>query len=151
MGPSAILRHFMCYYFVSYLEISLNKSTFPLFQYLKEMDHDSHMSKQVSTLEKTIALQEKVRSSQTTTSVACIYVLPLIDESMCITLFYFQARLQKVQHRKKTIKQLNRQAAKKAEETALLDPQIANMHVDVAEMRHVYEATGNLTIISQYY
>uniref|UniRef100_UPI003AAA87D7 cilia- and flagella-associated protein 43 n=1 Tax=Centroberyx gerrardi TaxID=166262 RepID=UPI003AAA87D7 len=80
-------------------------------EYLNEADHDSRMSKQVSTLEKTIALQEKTHQ-------------------------------QSVEHRNKTIEQLKRQAAMKAEKNDILDEHLANMQVTVAERRHIYEATA---------
>ncbi|KAM3862960.1 cilia- and flagella-associated protein 43-like [Diretmus argenteus] len=78
-------------------------------EYLKETDHESSMAKRVSTLEKTIALNEKTH-------------------------------LKTVQHRQATIDQLKRQTAMKDEKNAILDQQIANMRITVAERRHIYEA-----------
>ncbi|KAM9345139.1 cilia- and flagella-associated protein 43 [Symphorus nematophorus] len=54
--------------------------------------------------------------------------------------FQEKAHLQNVQHRKKKMKQLNRQAAKKAEQNTILEQQISDLQVDVAEMEHIYEA-----------
>lgn len=51
-----------------------------------------------------------------------------------------------MQHRTKKIKQLKRQAAKKAEENANIEQQLSNMQVTVAERRHIYETIGNITI-----
>ncbi|XP_041644785.1 cilia- and flagella-associated protein 43 [Cheilinus undulatus] len=76
--------------------------------YLDNKDQDSRMSKQVSTLEKTIAFQEK-------------------------------AHLQSVQHCKEKIEQLKRQAAHSAKKTQVVEQQLPNMQVSVAERRHIYE------------
>lgn len=67
---------------------------------------------------------------------------------MCFlwSILYFQTHRQNVQHRTKKIKQLKRQAAKKAEENANIEQQLSNMQVTVAERRHIYEAIGNITI-----
>lgn len=63
-------------------------------------------------------------------------------------ILYFQTHQQSVQHRIKKIKQLKRQAAKKAEKNVNVEQQLPNLLVTVAERRHIYEATGNKTIIS---
>lgn len=65
-------------------------------------------------------------------------------------LFYFQVHLQSIQYHKKTIELLNRQAAIKAQKDAMLDQQLANMQVTVAERGHVCDAIGNHLVISQY-
>ncbi|KAM4607453.1 cilia- and flagella-associated protein 43 [Polymixia lowei] len=90
-------------------DIQMLRVSEELQEYLSETHHDNSMPKQVSTLEKTIALQEKTH-------------------------------LNNVQHLKKIVKQLNRQAAKKVEKNAILDQQLAGMKVTVAERRHIYEA-----------
>ncbi|XP_053188578.1 cilia- and flagella-associated protein 43-like [Scomber japonicus] len=81
-------------------------------EYLNKTDRDSRVSKQVSTLKKTIAFQEKTH-------------------------------LKDLEIRKKKIKQLSRQAAMKAEKNAVLDQQIHDMQVTVAEMRHIYQAAAS--------
>lgn len=48
-----------------------------------------------------------------------------------------------MEHRIKKIEQLNRQAAKKAEKNAIVEQQLPDMEVTVAERRHIYEATGD--------
>ncbi|XP_029926952.1 cilia- and flagella-associated protein 43 [Myripristis murdjan] len=78
-------------------------------EYLSDTDYHCQISKQVSTLQKAIALQE-------------------------------EAHLQSVQHHKKTIELLNRQAAIKAQKDAMLDQQLANMQVTVAERGHICDA-----------
>lgn len=59
----------------------------------------------------------------------------------------FQTHLKDLEIRKKKIKQLSRKAAMKAEKNAVLDQQIHDMQVTVAEMRHIYQAAGNKTVI----
>ncbi|XP_042289784.1 cilia- and flagella-associated protein 43 isoform X1 [Thunnus maccoyii] len=81
-------------------------------EYLNKTDLDSRVSKQVSTLKKTIAFQEKTH-------------------------------LKDVEIRKNKIKQLSRKAAMKAEKNAVLDQQIHDMQVTVAEMRHLYQAAAS--------
>uniref|UniRef100_UPI0037E722FD cilia- and flagella-associated protein 43 n=1 Tax=Semicossyphus pulcher TaxID=241346 RepID=UPI0037E722FD len=76
--------------------------------YLDNTDQDSRVSKQLSSLEKTIAFQEKTH-------------------------------LQSVQRRKKKIEQLYRQAAVRAKKTEVVEQQLPDMQVAVAERRHVYE------------
>ena len=61
-------------------------------------------------------------------------------------LLLLQTHLKNVEHQKKAIKQLNRQAALKAEKNDILDQQLADMQVTVAERQHIYEAIGNLTV-----
>lgn len=53
-----------------------------------------------------------------------------------------------MQHRVKKTEQLKRQAAKKAEENAIIEQELSSMQVTVAERRHIYDATatGNITI-----
>lgn len=48
-----------------------------------------------------------------------------------------------MQQRIKKIEQLNRQAAKKAEKNEIVEQQLPDMQVTVAERRHIYEATGD--------
>ncbi|XP_040905777.1 cilia- and flagella-associated protein 43 [Toxotes jaculatrix] len=57
--------------------------------------------------------------------------------------FQEKTHLQNVEHRIKKIEQLNRQAAMKAEKTTVLEQQLPNMQVTVAERRHIYEATAS--------
>ncbi|XP_073337399.1 cilia- and flagella-associated protein 43 [Pagrus major] len=57
--------------------------------------------------------------------------------------FQEKTHLQSVQHRIKKIEQLNRQAAKKAERTAIVEQRLPDMQVTVAERRHIYEATAS--------
>lgn len=52
--------------------------------------------------------------------------------------------------RKKKIQQLSRQVAMKAEKNVVLDKQIQKMQVTVAEIRHIYQATGNKTVLIQH-
>ncbi|XP_037639094.1 cilia- and flagella-associated protein 43 isoform X1 [Sebastes umbrosus] len=80
--------------------------------YLNKTDRDSCVSKQMSTLEKVIAVQEK-------------------------------NHLLSVQRRKNKIKQYNRQAAMMAEKSAVIDQQLPDLQVSVAERRHIYEATAS--------
>ncbi|XP_030297865.1 cilia- and flagella-associated protein 43 isoform X2 [Sparus aurata] len=56
----------------------------------------------------------------------------------------FQEKIhqQSVEHRIKKIEQLNRQAAKKAEKNAIVEQQLPDIQVTVAERRHIYEATA---------
>lgn len=49
-----------------------------------------------------------------------------------------------MQSRVKKIKQLQRKAAKKAEQNAKIEQRLPDMHVTVAELRTIYEATGNM-------
>lgn len=58
----------------------------------------------------------------------------------------FQIHLKRVRQRNKKILQLNRQAALKAEKNAILEQQLANMEVTVAERRHIYEAIGKYAV-----
>ncbi|XP_034537901.1 cilia- and flagella-associated protein 43 isoform X3 [Notolabrus celidotus] len=76
--------------------------------YLDNADQDSRVSKQVSSLEKTVAFQEKTH-------------------------------LQSVQHRKKMIDQLKRQAALKVKKSGVVEQRLPDMQVAVAERRLVYE------------
>ncbi|KAM7385486.1 hypothetical protein PAMP_001568 [Pampus punctatissimus] len=81
-------------------------------EYLNKTDRDSRVSKQVSTVKKTIAFQEKTH-------------------------------LKDVKISKKKIEQLSRQAVMKAERNAVLDQEIHDFQVTVAEMRHIYQATAS--------
>ncbi|XP_018552334.1 LOW QUALITY PROTEIN: cilia- and flagella-associated protein 43 [Lates calcarifer] len=57
--------------------------------------------------------------------------------------FQEKTHQQSVQHRIKRIEQLNRQAALKAEKNKILEEQLPNMQVTVAERRHIYEAIAS--------
>nr|XP_046257140.1 cilia- and flagella-associated protein 43 isoform X2 [Scatophagus argus] len=57
--------------------------------------------------------------------------------------FQKKTHLQSVEHRMKKIAQFNRQAAKKAEKNAVVEKQLPNMEVTVAERRHIYEAIAS--------
>ncbi|XP_028458704.1 cilia- and flagella-associated protein 43 isoform X2 [Perca flavescens] len=57
--------------------------------------------------------------------------------------FQEKTHLQSVQHRIKKIEQLNRQATMKAEKNAIVEEQLPNMQVTVAERRHIYEAIAS--------
>ncbi|KAA8583707.1 hypothetical protein FQN60_014915 [Etheostoma spectabile] len=57
--------------------------------------------------------------------------------------FQEKTHLQNVQHRIKKIEQLNKQAAMKAEKNAIVEEQLPNMQVTVAERRHIYEAIAS--------
>ncbi|XP_008285025.1 WD repeat-containing protein 96 [Stegastes partitus] len=80
--------------------------------YLSKKSQDSRMSKQVSSLEKSIALMRKTH-------------------------------LHEVQQRMKKAEQINRQAAIKAEKNLILEQQLPDMQVTVAELRDICEATAS--------
>lgn len=56
--------------------------------------------------------------------------------------FNFQAHQHALQTRVKKIKKLQRKAAKKAEQNAKIEQRLPDMHVTVAELRNIYDATG---------
>ncbi|KAK2921789.1 hypothetical protein Q8A73_001274 [Channa argus] len=57
--------------------------------------------------------------------------------------FQEKTHLKNVQLRIKKIQQLNRQAAMKAAQNTVLEQELPNMQVAVAEMKHIYEATAS--------
>ncbi|XP_071336498.1 cilia- and flagella-associated protein 43 isoform X2 [Trachinotus anak] len=57
--------------------------------------------------------------------------------------FQEKTHQQSIQHRIKKIEQLKRQAAMKAEKSTILDQQLPNVQVTVAERRHIYEAIAS--------
>lgn len=61
----------------------------------------------------------------------------------------FQTHEQSVQHRIKKIEQLNRQAAIKAGKNSVVEQQLPEMQVTVAERRHIYKAIGNNKITNK--
>lgn len=63
-------------------------------------------------------------------------------------MLHFQAHQRSVQHCKKKIEKLNKQAARKAEENARIDQELPNVQVAVSEITHIAEATGNKTLLS---
>ncbi|XP_060727401.1 cilia- and flagella-associated protein 43 [Tachysurus vachellii] len=80
-------------------------------EHLTETDHENRMFKKVSSLEKTISLQDETYTKN-------------------------------VEGCKKLIKELNRQAKAKKENTAALDLQLSNLQVTVVERRNIYESTA---------
>nr|XP_015203067.1 PREDICTED: cilia- and flagella-associated protein 43 [Lepisosteus oculatus] len=90
-------------------DIQMLRVTQELQAYLNETDHDDRLSTQLSTLQKTLSMQEKNHKKN-------------------------------VSNTKKLIKQLNRQIAQKAKANAILDQQLQEMMVTVAERRHIYDA-----------
>ncbi|XP_066549202.1 cilia- and flagella-associated protein 43 isoform X2 [Amia ocellicauda] len=77
--------------------------------YLSETDYDNNLSKQISTMEKTLSMQEKIHKK-------------------------------KVNKAKKSVQQLIRQTAQKAQDSATLDQQLQEMMISVAEKRHICDA-----------
>ncbi|KAI3363278.1 hypothetical protein L3Q82_011908 [Scortum barcoo] len=57
--------------------------------------------------------------------------------------FQEKSHQQSVKNRQKKIAQLNRQAAMKAEKDAIVEEQLPNIQVTVAERRHIYEAIAS--------
>ncbi len=102
------------------------------------------MSKQVSILEKTIAFQEKVTEKQQHDLHQSTQFCLLFWTQMLIhKILHFQTHQQSVQHCINKIEDLNRQAAKTAEKNVLIDQELPDMQVTVAERRHIYDAKGN--------
>lgn len=57
--------------------------------------------------------------------------------------FQEKSHLKSVKHLQKKIKQLNRQAALKADQTSVLEVQLSDMQAAVAEKSHIYDTAAD--------
>ena len=104
------------------------------------------MSKQVSSLAKTIEFQAEVtkKVNDVISSITSFCALQVKNSY----LLFSQTHEHKVQKRMKEIERLNKKTAKTAQKNNDLEQELAELQVTVSEMRHIDDTAGNQTVIS---
>lgn len=115
-------------------------------QYLNERDRESCLSKQVSSLEKTIAFLEKVTKKK-------INIQGLLWSVFYIEFFSFlpnpllQDHIHNMKELNKKRERLIAKAAQKKMENHLIEQELTGLQITVAERAHIHEAIGSMSTL----